>query len=204
MTSSPALVLVPVKSFARAKGRLAEVMHHAARRDLAIAMAQVVLDAAAPLGAVVVCDDDEVAEWARDRGAAVAWTPALDLNGALRSAATRAAAAEVDRVIIAHADLPFASALDRFAQAAPDEVLIVADRHDDGTNVMSLPTEPMMDLHYGAGSLAAHRRAARDLGLTVTEVFDEALAWDVDLPGDLDPPEHLGSLPSRIAGSQTR
>lgn len=202
----PALVLVPVKAFDRAKGRLATVLDGGARVSLARTMAEVVLSAARPLGVVVVCDDDRVAEWARGCGAAVGWTPGLDLNAALTAAVVGAATAGVPRVVIAHADLPFATDLDRFADVVDGGVAIVPDRHGEGTNVMSMPTHPLLELRYGPGSFAAHRRSAERAGLTVEVVVDEALGWDVDEPGDLRPPAHLGTLPApgRAAPSGSR
>ena len=56
-----AVVLVPVKAFAAAKGRLAGVLDGPGRAALARSMAEVVVAAAAPLPVVVVCDDDDVA-----------------------------------------------------------------------------------------------------------------------------------------------
>ena len=198
-TAPNTLVLVPVKAFGKAKARLADCMQADSRAELARTMADVVLRAAGPLGVVVVCEDDEVADWARQRGAAVAWTPGLDLNGALTAAVLRSRDAGIERAIIAHADLPFAADLSRFADAPPRRVLIVADRHGEGTNVMSLPIAPLLELKYGPDSCAAHIQAARTAGLEPVVVDDEALGWDVDEPADLSPPAHLGELPHQGA-----
>nr|MDP9021066.1 2-phospho-L-lactate guanylyltransferase [Actinomycetota bacterium] len=70
-----AAVLVPVKAFARAKLRLAPALDGPARESLARAMAARVVAAAAPLPVTVVCDDDDVAAWARTNGASVVWAP---------------------------------------------------------------------------------------------------------------------------------
>ena len=68
-------MLVPVKAFAQAKQRLADVLDPSARRALAVAMAETVLRAAGDLRAAVVCDDDEVRAWAEPLGAEAIWTP---------------------------------------------------------------------------------------------------------------------------------
>jgi 2-phospho-L-lactate guanylyltransferase len=60
-------VLVPVKAFAEAKLRLAPALPPLARAELAKAMATAVLDAARPLPTAVVCDDLDVAAWARSQ-----------------------------------------------------------------------------------------------------------------------------------------
>src|SRR5688572_6668088 len=69
-----AAVLVPVKAFGAAKGRLAPALDAGSRAALAERMATRVLAAAAPLPAVVVCDDEGVAAWARACGASVVWS----------------------------------------------------------------------------------------------------------------------------------
>jgi 2-phospho-L-lactate guanylyltransferase len=192
-----AVVVVPVKAFGRAKGRLADVLDGPSRAALARAMADRVVAAAAPLGVTVVCDDDEVAEWARGAGAAVVWTPGLGLNGAVARAVERLAGAGVGRAVVAHADLPFAAGLADFADAADDEVVVVPDRRRDGTNVLSLPTTAGFGFGYGAGSFERHRSEAARVGLRLRVVEAEHLGWDVDEPADLDVPAHLGSLPGR-------
>ena len=67
--SGAVAVLIPVKAFGAAKGRLAEVLDGLARADLARRMAETVVTAAAPLPVTVVCDDDDVDAWARSQGA---------------------------------------------------------------------------------------------------------------------------------------
>jgi 2-phospho-L-lactate guanylyltransferase len=194
-----ALALVPVKSLREAKRRLSPRLDPRQRADLARTMAEIVLDATAGVPSAVVCDDEEVADWARSRGAAVVWTPGLGLNGALDFAVTRAAGAGIERVVIVHADLPFARDLARFAVVeAPGEVVLVPDRHSDGTNVLAMDPREAIPLGYGAGSFERHRRAAQAAGLPVRVIRDEALSWDVDGPDDLTPPPSLGALPMEV------
>lgn len=181
-----AAVLVPVKAFAAAKVRLAPALSAASRVALARSMAARVLAAAAPLPVRVACDDDEVAEWARALGASVEWTPGLGLNGAVQQGFASLGAEGFELVIVAHADLPRAVALDRLVGAA-GVVTLVPDRRDDGTNVLAVPTSATgFTFAYGAGSFARHLAEAARLGLeTRVERFPE-LQWDVDLPDDLE------------------
>ena len=58
---------MPVKAFAAAKRRLADVLPAPDRAELARRMATAVIVAARPLTVYVVCDDDEVARWPRPR-----------------------------------------------------------------------------------------------------------------------------------------
>ena len=188
------VVVVPVKAFDRAKARLSGVLDRPRRAALARAMADHVLTAAAPLPVAVVCDDGPVANWARAAGATVVWTPGLGLNGAVSDAVRRLEAAGVTRVVVAHADLPFASGLGEFATAGT-EVVLVPDRRRDGTNVASVPTGRGFRFAYGDDSFTRHRREAARCGLRVRVVESERLGWDIDEPVDLDVPSHLGGLP---------
>jgi 2-phospho-L-lactate guanylyltransferase len=190
------VVLVPLKSFTMAKTRLEDFFTPAERADLSRWMATRVLAAAAPLECIVVCDDREVAAFAREHGAAVHWTPGSDLNRALSSAVGAMQTRGVDRVVIAAGDLPFAHDLGTpevlsGSPLQPGEVLVVGDRHNDGTNVMSFSTADPVTPSYGPGSLRRHVTRARRSGLAVREVYDEALAWDIDTHQDLLTPPHL-------------
>lgn len=177
-------VLVPVKAFSQAKGRLAGVLDPEARASLARSMAATVLAAARSLPVTVACDDDEVAEWARAAGASVAWTPGLGLNGAVTAGVAALAEQGVTRVIVSHADLP--RARDLAVVAAGEGVVAVPDRHDDGTNVLALPTGAGFRFAYGPGSFRRHADEAARLGLPFTVLRPPDLTWDVDVPADLE------------------
>lgn len=191
---TPTEVLVPIKAFDRAKLRLASELDPAQRAELARFMAGRVLAAAAPLPAVVVCDDEDVALFAEDMGARVEWTPGLGLNGAITEAVGRAARRSTDRVVVAHADLPLA--VDLAGVADFDGVTLVPDRRGEGTNVASVACNAGFSWSYGPGSFERHRDEADRLGLAVRVLDSPGLAWDVDLPDDLTLPDgtRLASL----------
>ncbi len=184
MTSpTSAAVVVPVKAFTSAKVRLAGALDPLERADLARRMGQVVLAAANPLPAVVVCDDDEVRAWAQRAGARVVWCPGRGLNGAVADGVAALRADGVAMAVVAHADLPLATRLDWVAEFPG--VTLVPDRRLDGTNVLAVPTEAGFRFAYGAGSFARHRAEAQARDLPARIVRDDRLAWDVDLPADL-------------------
>ena len=184
-----AAVLVPVKAFDQAKQRLAPVIDAAARRALATAMAETVLRAAGGLRTAVVCDDEAVRAWAEALDAEPIWTPGLGLNGAVAAGIAHLERRGVERVIVAHADLPLARDLTWVART--DGVTLVPDRHRDGTNVLCVPAGSGFTPAYGAGSFRAHRAEAARLGLTARLVPDVRLGWDVDRPADLELPAEL-------------
>jgi 2-phospho-L-lactate/phosphoenolpyruvate guanylyltransferase len=191
-----AAVLVPVKAFTAAKLRLADRLDPPARAALAQAMAAQVVAAAAPLPVAVVCDDEAVRGWAEQEGAEAIWTPGLGLNGAVQAGVEHLARRGVERVVVAHADLPLATDLSGLARF--DGVTLVPDRHGDGTNVACIPTDVGFEFAYGAGSFRAHRVEAARLGLAVRLAPDRRLGWDVDVPADLLLPADL-ELPTDIA-----
>jgi 2-phospho-L-lactate guanylyltransferase len=179
----PDAVLVPVKRFAEAKLRLAPALSPTRRAELARTMAERVVRSAGELPVAVVCDDPEVAAWARTLGALVIWEPGRGLNGAVQEGVGRLAAAGVELVVVAAGDLPLASDLEWVPKYRG--VTIVPDRRGDGTNVIAVPTEAAFAFSYGPGSFARHLAEARRLQLPVRVIHDSLLAWDVDLPADL-------------------
>lgn len=181
----PAAVLVPIKAFTAAKGRLAEVLDAGARAELARRMAAQVLAAAAPLPVVVVTDDAEVAAFARSHGAQVIDDPGGGLNAAVQAGVDHVVGAGFDEVVVAHADLPRAAGLAALT-GATDTCTLVPDRRGDGTNVLVVPAGAGFRFAYGPGSFARHVAEAERLGLAVRAVRDSRLGWDVDLPEDLE------------------
>ncbi len=179
-------VLVPVKSFAAAKQRLGAAMTDADRRALVRRMAERVLAAASPLATAVVCDDPEVAEWARGHGALVVWEPGRGLNGAVEAGVARLGALGVRTVTVVHADLPLATgigALEPF-----DGITLVPDREDNGTNLIRLPVGCGFRFSYGPGSFGRHVEECTRVGVPWNVLRREELAFDIDLPSDLPVP----------------
>lgn len=179
-------VLVPVKAFARAKVRLAPALDADARMRLVQAMAERVVRAAGDLPVAVVCDDAAVASWARLQGAAVVWAPDRGLNGAVRDGVDALGAQGATQVVVAHADLPLASDLASVARFSG--VTLVPDRREEGTNVACIPVDADFGFSYGPGSFARHADEALRLGLPLRVLREPLLAWDVDVPADLDYP----------------
>lgn len=194
----PIAVLVPVKAFTEAKARLAPVLGPRDRAALARELADRVIDAAASIRTAIVCDDEGVAAWARSRNAEVIWRPGRGLNGAVEDGVAHLGAAGVGRVIVSHADLPLIIDFAEVAGAGRDDedgVVLVPDRHEDGTNVAVVPTGRGFRFGYGPGSFARHCEEADRLALGPTIIRSDRLSWDVDTADDLIMPDEPTAAP---------
>src|SRR5665213_214703 len=178
-------VLVPVKAFDQAKRRLDAALGADERALLARAMAEQVLWAARPLPVAVVCDDTEVADWARGLGALVIWEPGRGLNGAVEDGVDRLRSAGVAQVIVAHADLPRASGLELVGRTPG--ITLVPERFGNGTNVIAVPSDAGFRFSYGPGSFARHRAEVNRIGLPLHVLAQPDLAWDVAEPAAVVP-----------------
>jgi 2-phospho-L-lactate guanylyltransferase len=188
-------VLVPVKRFTAAKGRLAGVLDNSDRARLAEWMASGVLDVVAEIPTFVACDDEEVATWAQRMGAQVIWGADLGLNGAVDDGVARITSSGYDQVLISHADLALPGALLDVAREGC--ITLVPDRRHDGTNVMSFPATHPLQAAYGGGSFARHLHQALSMPTVAVEVRgDPELSLDLDTARDLNHPLIQKVLPS--------
>lgn len=203
--------LIPVKRFDLAKTRLADHLTGAARARMAQQMVEHVLSELSRVPGLqqvtVVSSEPAVAGLCRRFG--FDWLSDHDLGSGLNEILTSSLRllheAGATRVLILHADLPRLSKADverlvtRHATPShPDHVVLVPDRHEQGTNALICSLPLAFDLQYGRGSFQLHQEAARALGLQVDVERIESLAWDVDVISDLD------ALPDAMAFSQDR
>ena len=179
-------VLIPVKAFGDAKGRLAPSLGRAERERLARWTATQVLAASADLQPHVVCDDDEVAAWAVSHGATVIREPARGLNAAVDGGIAHLARHAFDHVVVVHGDLPLPASIAAVAATCrAGTATLVPDRHRDGTNLLAFPVTSGFRVAYGPGSFARHVERATAAGLEVCVIDDVDLALDLDQPDDL-------------------
>lgn len=179
-------IVIPLRSFVFGKARLADRLDAPARADLARSMADRVVDAAGRRPIVVVSSAPEVVEWAERRGIA-----RLDDPGSLDAAADVGRewvrARVLPRVVVVHADLPLVTSLDAVAVGGAEPLVVAVPCHRrDGTPVLGIPSAAPFCFAYGPGSFERHRAEAQRLGLELRTIDDPTLAFDVDLPDDLD------------------
>ena len=186
-------VLVPVKRFDHAKGRLGTLLTSDERVELARWLAGRVIASAGDAAVFVACDNEVVAEWADSAGAEVLWCPGMGLNGAVDSSRETIAGKGFDHIVVAHSDLPFATDVGRLATR--DTITIVPDRALGGTNVMAVPVGSSVTASYGANSFRSHLAMALHDHYRVEVRRDPFLSLDVDTPADLRHPMLHEELP---------
>lgn len=187
-TEPRAALLVPVKTFAEAKQRLRGALDEADRTDLARWCAERVVRAAGHLPVFVVCDDDNVAQWATGLGATAIICTESGLNLAVEQGLAALAGAGIATAVVCHGDLPLATGFDSLVDDRL--VTVVPDHRYDGTNALVLPTAlaGRFSFHYGRGSFRKHVVEALGHCAAVRVLRVEELSHDLDTPDDLADP----------------
>jgi 2-phospho-L-lactate guanylyltransferase len=188
------LAILPIKSFADAKHRLASELTPGPRRALAEAMFSDVLTALRRARGVddvlVVTMDHGAQQIAGGHGAMVLDDTEEGHNEAAARGVEHAIEAEYDRVLLVPGDCP---ALDPTQLDAligePFEapsVMIMPDRHGTGTNALLLTPPGAIVPSFGPGSRERHVSVAHAAGASVQVHDVPSLALDVDTPEDLE------------------
>jgi 2-phospho-L-lactate/phosphoenolpyruvate guanylyltransferase len=185
--------VLPVKRFDDAKQRLDRTLNAGTRRALAEAMVSDVLHGlrrAQGVDKVIVVTGESGAE-ALARAYDAESIPDDDRghSHAARSGVDWALEREYDRVLLVPGDCP---ALDpneidelvRDGMSAPD-VVIVPDRHGEGTNALLLAPPDAIAPSFGPGSRARHEQAAEAAGARWRIAEPRSLVLDVDTAEDL-------------------
>jgi len=189
----PAAV-VPVKSLAAGKSRLAAALGRARAEALALAMLE---DVVAALRAVpglevvaVVTPDRDVAEAAARAGARPLLGDDPGLDASLARAARELGAAAADGLLVVLGDVAGARAgelaelLAAGAAGAPPRAAL-APSADGGTAALARRPPDAFASRFGPDSARRHREAAADAGVPLVELALPSLALDLDDEADL-------------------
>lgn len=184
--------LVPVKSPAQAKSRLASALSAAERAALAGHMARDVLSAlrGAPglAGIALLTADAAGSALAAEFGCReIAEDPGLDLCANLDAAADKLGADGAGIVLIVPTDLPTLVAADVQAlleQLGPG-VTVAPASMDGGTNALALGPPGAIGCLFGPDSARRHLDAARRRGLPARRIELAGFARDVDSVDDV-------------------
>ena len=192
-TSCAIWAVMPVKDTACAKQRLAGLLSADARRRLALAMFEDVLQAVAAVseltGVAVVTIDPVVAGIALRLGARVWSDGARDGHTGAVTAAARRLAAEGSAMLTIPGDVPLVTAADirqllDIHRRKPGFTIVPA-RDERGSNAIVCSPADLVPLRFGADSFFPHLAAARACGVDPTTVHLPRIALDIDEPADL-------------------
>lgn len=186
--------LVPAKSLAQAKSRLAGVLVDDERRRLALAMLEDVLGAliASPrigLAAVVSPDAAVLALADRLGGQSILEPPdSRGVNQALAHALAALVRRNIEALLVLPVDVPAIAPteVDAVIDALPpDGGVVLCPSLAHGTSALALRPPNAIPFRFGENSFAAHRREASTRGLPTRVLRIPSLANDIDDPQDL-------------------
>jgi 2-phospho-L-lactate guanylyltransferase len=192
--------VIPVRDLETAKSRLGEALDPEERQALVLRLLDRViraaLDARSITSVLVVSPDRELLARSAAAGADVLRQRDPGLNQGLVEARAWVRAGGASGMLVLPADLPSVTPglIDEITERGRDEalrqpggvrvVVVVPDRHGDGTNALLLVPPDVGSFEFGPGSRQRHGEAARRMGAAVVEISGP-LSLDVDLPDDL-------------------
>jgi 2-phospho-L-lactate guanylyltransferase len=184
------VIAVPVKSLSRAKTRLAPALSPLERAALTLAMMEDVLDATQSVPGWetwVISPDEAVLEVTARRGATPIPEARPPLAAAVRQVEEEAGARGVTQLAVLLADVPLATPPALIAALSTlGPVVLAPSRRDGGTNLLLRRPPRAIPARFGRDSYRRHRESATARGLPASVVDDPALAFDLDLPEDID------------------
>jgi 2-phospho-L-lactate guanylyltransferase len=184
--------ILPVKSFGAAKQRLGSLLGSGSRQALAQAMFQDVLASLRKVEGIeriVVVASEPSVEFAADEQVTLLEDDELSEGQSAATAAgiRWAVASGFERVLLVPGDTPLLSQteIDALLANAPEEVVIIPDRHGTGTNGLLLRPPTAIEPSFGPDSLGRHVAAAEAAGVAHRIERVPSLVFDVDTSEDL-------------------
>lgn len=184
--------LIPVKTLATAKSRLAPYLSQHQRESLVLDMLHHVLHVLLDSGLLervsVVSPDPRVLAQAKTWGAQALMEEQKGHNSALQAAALREQASGATAILTASADLPLLCTSDIQAlieQSKQHQVVLGSSLDNSGTNALLVCPPLALPYLFGPDSLHRYLDASRQKHLSSMVLRRIGLAFDLDTIGDL-------------------
>ena len=183
--------ILPVKTTALAKTRLASLLSDDECAALALAMMLDVIDslkASQRIAQVaVVTADAEVATLAREQGCLIMLETTDGLNENLTVVAQELQEKMIDGILIVPGDLPMLSpaTIDVLIKSHGTGISLCAAEKDGGTNALLCTPPAAIHFHYGKDSARLHLTEAKNNGVKCQQQFLSDFQTDIDEPDDL-------------------
>lgn len=183
-------VLIPCKTLAEGKSRLGADVDAPTRAALCESFLRRTLATARSLVSAqrvrLVTGDPKAADIAQEHGVSVITEQRPGLNEALDLARNvLVATGRASQALILPIDLPLATeATLALPLAAAEDVVVVPDEEDEGTNLLALRSHALRSFQFsfGPASFAKHIAGAKLAGQSVKIICDAELRFDVDRP----------------------
>ncbi len=192
--------LIPVKSLATAKSRLASSFTRHQRERLVLDMFHhvlcVLIDSELFEKVSVVSSDTQVLEKAYLWGAQAVVEEYHSHNQALHAAALREISEGVTTLLTISADLPLLTTQEIrcfYEQSLQHDVVLAPSRDGTGTNAIMVHPPLAVPYVFGPGSLQSYVEAAKQKHLSYAKFHSIGLALDIDTIDDLDEAENITS-----------
>lgn len=188
------ILLIPFKSLATAKQRLAEALDARQRSQLAEAMLRDVMAAAAGvkdrIGVALVTGDVQAQEIAKDLDfVLIEDTRNESETDAIEMATVWSEAQGYDTTIVVPADIPLIAPeeLHRVLDAAPEEGAVFVPAHDRrGSNCILRRPASIIPLRFGNDSFLPHCEAMKKTGKELVILEMPGIGLDIDNPHELE------------------
>ena len=188
------VAIIPSKRSENAKQRLAPTVQLGHRRALVESMfadAMLAVSRVAAIDNIIVITSDPIASRiAAGHDAIVLDDTAQSHSEAAQLGISRALALGATRALLVPGDCPLVDPAELqhlIERPVPERsVLIVPDRHGEGTNALLLTPADAIPPAFGEGSRKRHTELATAQGATPEVVDVPSLALDIDTPEDLD------------------
>ncbi|MFQ5940405.1 MAG: 2-phospho-L-lactate guanylyltransferase [Nitrososphaerales archaeon] len=185
------VAIVPVKTLASSKKRLAPILTATERASLSEVMLLDVLSAVCDSGVtqvIVVSKDQKVMKIAQDFGALIVREDEEEgVNSAV--ALTDDICRHYDANIVIPQDLPFVlpTDIDMICDSARGKrcVVITPSQRYDGTNVLLRKPSNVIETHYDEDSYWMHMFRAKERKIPVKIFLNKRLMFDLDEPTDI-------------------
>lgn len=186
------MILVPCKSLALGKSRLAGLLSQEERealcRQFLADTLRTAIEVAGAAGVKLISADAEAQAMAERLDIEVYATAWPDLNAALSGVRKHILASRAPGdVLVLPIDLPLATPESlRNVLAAAGDVVLVPDRKNAGTNILLLRATGLegFSFAYGNDSFRIHSESAVRQQRKLSVLRDERLAFDIDEPED--------------------
>jgi 2-phospho-L-lactate/phosphoenolpyruvate guanylyltransferase len=201
------MILIPVKSLAQAKQRLASVLSQPARTELAQAMLHDVLETVAKCvdrpAVSIVTSDSFALELARQFSfETIADTTNRSETDAIEGATRVCESRGIDSTLVIPGDVPLIQSweLQKVLEAAPIEGTVLVPAADGrGTNAAFRRPSGLFPLRFGNDSFKPHLAAAGATGKPCVVLSLAGIALDIDSPSDL---QQLAATPGETRSQQ--